>query len=145
MRPRAGAGIDREWFGVPSDGRRVLAFTMTNASGMQVRFTEYGGIILSVNVPDRNGRPGDVVLGFPSLADYVEDTDYVGAVIGRYANPIALGRFSLGGRTYKLTCNEWPDHLHGGFRGFHKVAWQAEEFQGACRTCEPCGYGWGEA
>ncbi len=134
MTPRAGAGIDREWFGVTPEGRRVLAFTMTNASGMEVRFTEYGGILLSVKVPDRRGAPGDVVLGFPSLADYVADTDYVGAVIGRYANRIALGRFSLGDRTYQLTCNAWPGHLHGGFRGFHKVAWQAEEFQGDGRV-----------
>lgn len=127
-------GIDREWFGVTPDGHRVVAFTMANASGMEVRFTEYGGIILSVKVPDQRGVPGDVVLGFPSLADYVENTDYVGAVIGRCANRIALGRFSLGGRTYQLACNERPGHLHGGFRGFHKVAWQAEEFQSAGRV-----------
>lgn len=128
------AAISREWFGVTPEGRRVLAFTLTNARGMEVRFTEYGGIILSVKVPDRSGAPANVVLGFPSLADYVADRDCVGAVIGRYANRIALGRFSLGGRTYQLACNDGPGHLHGGVRGFHTVAWQAEEFRGSGRV-----------
>jgi len=113
------------------DGRRVLAFTITNANGMEVRCTEYGGIILSVKVPDSRGAPVNVVVGFPSLAEYVEDGAYVGAVIGRYANRIAQGRFTLGGRRYELARNDRTSHLHGGVRGFNKVAWQAEEFQEA--------------
>ena len=126
--------IEREWFGVTPEGRRVLAFTVTNANGMEVRFTEYGGIILSVKVPDASGAPANVVLGFPSLPEYVADTKYVGAVIGRYANRIAEGRFALGGRPYQLARNERTSHLHGGVRGFHRVVWQAEEFQEAGRA-----------
>ena len=130
--------IEREWFGVTPEGQRVAAFTLTNASGMQVRFTEYGGIILSINVPDRHGKLANVVHGFPNLAGYIADTDYVGAVIGRYANRIAGGQFTLLGRRYELARNMGTSHLHGGVRGFNKVAWRAED-DGTLRYESPAG------
>jgi len=120
------------------DGRRVLAFTITNANGMEVRCTEYGGIILSIRVPDRNGKLANVVHGFPSLAEYIADTDYVGAMVGRYANRIAGGRFTLLGRPYELARNMGTSHLHGGLRGFNKVVWQADD-DGTLRYESPAG------
>jgi len=121
--------IAREWFGVTPDGQRVRVFTLTNANGIEVRLTEYGGIILSIKVPDRRGVPANVVHGFPTLDGYVNDTDYVGALVGRYANRIAGGQFTLLGRRYELARNIGTSHLHGGLRGFNKVVWQAEEFE----------------
>jgi aldose 1-epimerase len=130
--------IARDWFGVTPEGQRVQLFTLTNANGIEVKFTEYGGIILSIQVPDRRGVPTNVVHGFPTLAGYVNDTDYVGAVIGRYANRIADGAFTLLGRRYELAHNMGTSHLHGGIRGFNKVAWRAED-DGTLRYESPAG------
>jgi aldose 1-epimerase len=130
--------MKREWFGVTPDGRRVAGFTLTNATGMQVRFTEYGGIILSLRVPDRHGVPANVVHGFPTLDGYVNDTASVGAVIGRYANRIAGGRFTLGGKTYELARNERTSHLHGGLQGFNKKVWRGAD-DGTLRYESPAG------
>ena len=130
--------IEREPFGVTPEGQPVAAFTLTNARGMQVRFTEYGGIILSIKVPDRSGKLANVVHGFPALAGYVGDTAYVGAVVGRYANRIAGGRFTLGGRSYELARNERTSHLHGGLQGFSKKVWRAED-DGTLRYESPAG------
>jgi aldose 1-epimerase len=121
--------IARDWFGVTPEGQRVSVFTLTNANGFEVRLTEYGGIILSIKVPDRRGVRANVVHGFPTLDGYVNDTDYVGAVVGRYANRIAGGQFTLLGRRYELARNIGTSHLHGGLRGFNKVVWLAEEFE----------------
>jgi len=126
--------IEHKWFGVTPQGRHIRAFTLTNPSGMEVRLTEYGGIILSIKVPDRHGAMANVVHGFPTLAAYVNDTDYVGAVVGRYANRIADGVFTLLGRRYELARNMGTSHLHGGVRGFNKVAWQGEVFQESDRV-----------
>lgn len=103
-------------------------FTLTNARGTEVRFTGYGGIVLSIRVPDRNGEFDDVTLGFNSLRDYITENRYFGALIGRYANRIAGGRFNLDGREYTLERNEGPNHLHGGGHGFDKVIWDVEPF-----------------
>jgi len=130
--------MKREWFGVTPDGQRVAGFTLTNANGMQVRFTEYGGIILSLRVPDRHGVPANVVHGFPTLAGYVNDTASVGAVIGRYANRIAGGRFTLGGKTCELARNERTSHLHGGLQGFNKKVWRGAD-DGTLRYESPAG------
>jgi len=130
--------IARDWFGVTPEGRRVSMFTLTNASGMQVRFTEYGGIILSIRVPDRESKLANVVHSFPSLPEYIADTDYVGALVGRYANRISAGQFTLLGRRYELARNIGTSHLHGGLRGFNKVVWQAED-DGALRYESPAG------
>ena len=121
--------IARDWFGVTPEGQRVSVFTLTNANGFEVRLTEYGGIILSIKVPDRRGVRANVVHGFPTLDGYVNDTDYVGALVGRYANRIAGGQFTLLGRRYELARNIGTSHLHGGLRGFNKVVWHAEEFE----------------
>ena len=105
------------------------AFTLRNANGMTVRFIAYGGAIVSIEVPDRDGRIADVVLGYESEDGYVADRNYIGALIGRYANRIARGRFSLDGRVHAVTVNDGPNHLHGGRRGFHKVPWNVTPFE----------------
>jgi aldose 1-epimerase len=109
------------------DGNPIDVFTLT-AAGIEVQALNYGGIIMSIKVPDRAGRTGDVVLGFDSPAGYVGDPPppYFGALIGRYGNRIAKGRFTLDGHTYTLAINNAPNHLHGGNRGFDKVMWNAE-------------------
>lgn len=126
--------IAHKVFGVTPEGRHIRVFTLTNPSGMEVRLAEYGAIIVSIKVPDRHGVMADVVHGFPTLAGYVNDTEYVGAVVGRYANRISDARFTLDGRTYQLAANERTSHLHGGVRGFNKAAWLAEPFQEADRV-----------
>ena len=106
--------------------------TLKNARGMEVRVIPYGGIVTSIRVPDRNGRFDDVVLGYDDAEDYRRNNGpYMGAIIGRYANRIAKGMFTLDGQTHQLATNNGPNHLHGGNKGFDKVAWQAEEFRHA--------------
>lgn len=117
--------IDRGDFG-EIDGRALSLFMLTNASGGQVGITEYGGIVVSLKVPDRHGEFGDVVLGFDTLDAYVADTPYFGAITGRYANRIAGGQFSLDGTDYELAVNNPPNALHGGIKGFDKVVWNGE-------------------
>lgn len=109
----------------------MRVFTLRNARGLEAEVTDHGGIILSLRVPDRSGRPADVVLGFDSPEAYAENTPYFGALIGRYANRIGYGRFSLDGRTHTLTRNEAPHHLHGGRKGFDSVLWEAEPVGGS--------------
>ena len=109
------------------DGGKVYLYTLRNASGIEARITNYGGIIVSLKVPDRKGALGDVVLGYDSVASYVRATPYFGCLIGRYGNRIAGGKFSLGGREYTLATNDGPNHLHGGIKGFDKVVWSVHE------------------
>ncbi len=116
-------------FGTTADGEAVTMYTLTRAGGMEVRLLNYGGIITSLKVPDRNGRLEDVVLGFDTLAPYLERHPYFGALIGRYGNRIAGGQFTLDGTTYTLAQNDGPNHLHGGLKGFDRVVWQAEPFE----------------
>ena len=104
-------------------------YTLKNAHGIELQVLDYGGIIVSLRVPDRTGRLDDVVLGFDSLADYERGSPYFGALIGRYGNRIARGRFTLDGRTYTLATNNGLNHLHGGVRGFDKVVWAAAPFE----------------
>lgn len=112
-------------FGALPDGRLVRAFTLRN-DPLTVRVIEYGAIITSISTPDRQGRPGDVVLGHDSLEGYLEHSPYFGAVVGRFANRIARGRFTLDGLTYQLARNDGENHLHGGVRGFDKRLWRGE-------------------
>lgn len=121
-------------FGTTSRGEAVRLYTLKNARGVELRVINYGGIILSLKVPDRNGRLGDVVLGFDSLGDYERGSPYFGAIIGRYGNRIAGGRFTLDGQTYTLARNNGVNHLHGGVRGFDKVVWAATQFGGGDST-----------
>jgi aldose 1-epimerase len=101
----------------------ISVFTLSNANGMQVRVMEYGATILSIRVPDRRGTIDDVALGFDRLDDYQTRPRYFGAVVGRYGNRIANGKFTLDGKEYELARNNGPNHLHGGRRGFDKVIW----------------------
>ena len=129
--PTRESHVSREPFGTTPAGETVDLFTLTNAHGVEMRVMTYGGIIVSLRVPDRNGRLGDVVLGYDSLAGYVKDSPYFGAIVGRYGNRIAKGRFTLNGIEYHLATNNGPNHLHGGIRGFDKVVWRAEPFRDA--------------
>jgi aldose 1-epimerase len=106
-------------------------YLLRNANGMTVRFIPYGGSVVSIDVPDRHGALRDVVLGYDALAGYENDHRYLGALIGRYANRIARGRFTLDGRVHTVTINDGPNHLHGGRRGFNKVPWDVTPFEGA--------------
>jgi len=115
-------------FGTTDRGEAVSLYTLKNAHGMEAKVLDYGGIIVSLRVPDRNGRLGDVVLGFDSLTDYERGSPYFGAIVGRYGNRIARGRFTLDGRSYTLATNNGPNHLHGGVRGFDKVVWSVAPF-----------------
>jgi aldose 1-epimerase len=126
--------VERRDFGVTPDGDSVDLFTLTSGAGMAVTITNYGGIITSLRVPDRAGAAEDVVLGFDSLSAYTSDAyraanPYFGALIGRYANRIAGGTFTLEGETYTLETNDGPNHLHGGEAGFDQVVWGAESFR----------------
>jgi aldose 1-epimerase len=123
--------VTRASFGRMPDGTEVEVFTLANAKGLEVRAIEYGAIIVSMRTPDRAGRIDDVVLGYDALAGYVaNNSPYLGAIVGRYANRIARGRFTLDGREYTLATNNAPNHLHGGVKGFDKVAWSGEPVTG---------------
>lgn len=116
-------------FGATADGRTVELFTLTNRHGVQIKLTNYGGIITSLRTPDRLGRLDDIVLGYDSLAGYLRNSPYFGAIVGRYGNRIARGLFTLDGTTYRLAVNNGLNSLHGGLRGFDKVVWTATAFQ----------------
>lgn len=115
--------IERAPFGTLPGGEAVEVFTLANANGVRVRVIGYGGAVVSVHTPDRDGVMGDVVLGCDTLADYVASEFYLGALIGRCANRIARGRFTLDGREHRLPVNNGPNHLHGGPHGFHRALW----------------------
>ena len=116
-------------FGQLPDGRRVELFTLANAHGIEVRAMTYGAIITSIRTADRNGTQADIALGFDSLGGYLAGSPYFGAVVGRYANRVAGGRFTLDGVGYQLARNNGPNTLHGGARGFDKVLWSGEPFE----------------
>ena len=113
-------------FGSLPDGTAVEIYTLTNKNGLKARIMTFGAILVSLEVPDRTGRPGDIVLGYDALDGYVKNNPYFGAIVGRYGNRIAKGRFTLDGVTFKLAVNNGENHLHGGLKGFDKVVWDAE-------------------
>ncbi len=126
-------------FGTTPAGHAVERHTLTNRAGMEVSFLNLGGIICAVKVPDRHGVLADVTPGYDTLRDYLADTRFFGAIIGRYANRIAYGHFELDGVSYTLPTNDGPHQLHGGRGGFHRVMWHVEPFtdragQGAVLT-----------
>jgi len=118
--------ITKQPFGKTDEGIAVDLYTLTNATGAEAKITNYGGIVVSLKVPDRNGKLDDVVLGCDNIEGYLKNTSYLGALIGRYGNRIAKGRFSLNDVEYKLAVNNGDNHLHGGIKGFDKVVWQAQ-------------------
>jgi aldose 1-epimerase len=126
IRSAMNATIATAPYGLLLTGDSVHVFTLTNANGVEVRAIDYGGIIVSLRTPDRTGALGDIVLGFDSLGGYLASSPYFGALVGRYANRIAKGQFTLDGARYHLAVNNGPNALHGGLKGFDKVLWQAE-------------------
>ncbi len=113
-------------FGTTPKGEKVDLYTLTNANGIRTQIMNYGGTIVTLEVPDRNGMLDDVVLGFETLEQYIKDSPCFGCVCGRYANRIGGARFTLDGTTYTLAKNNGPNHLHGGLAGFDKAVWKAE-------------------
>lgn len=111
------------------DGKPVDVYTLTNAKGAFVKITNYGAIVTELQVPDKNGKLGDVVLGLDNVDDYVKKSPYFGAIVGRVANRINNATFVLEGKTYKLNANNAPHHLHGGTKGWDKVIWTAEPME----------------
>ena len=124
--PAVPAASTKISWGQSPEGQPVELYTLTNAKGSEARIMTYGGVVVSLKVPDRSGALGDVVAGFDDLKGYLTPPPYFGAIIGRYGNRIAAGRFSLGGVTYQLAKNDGANHLHGGVRGFDKRVWSAK-------------------
>ncbi|MEI9960772.1 MAG: aldose epimerase family protein [Limisphaerales bacterium] len=120
-----------EPFGKTLDGKEVEIYTLRNSKGMEARIMTYGGIVVSLKVPDKNGNFDDVVLGYDNLDGYLTNSPYFGALIGRYGNRIAKGKFTLDGKTYSLPQNNGENTLHGGTNGFHAVVWTAKPMQTA--------------
>ena len=115
----------KEPFGQTEDGKFVDLYTLRNSNGAEARICTYGGIVVSLKMPDRNGHYGDVVLGYDNLSGYLNKSPYFGALIGRYGNRIGKARFTLNGKEYRLSPNDGVNSLHGGTKGFDKVVWDA--------------------
>jgi aldose 1-epimerase len=118
--------VDEKDWGKTSDGTGVKLFTLRNANGMLVKITSYGAIVTELHAPDRAGKIENVTLGFDNLDQYLKGHPSFGATVGRVANRIAKGRFTLDGQEYKLAVNNGPNHLHGGLKGFDKQVWTAQ-------------------
>lgn len=124
------SGVQQQEFGT-YEGRPVNLYTLKNSHGVEVQAMNYGGIIVAIRVPDRKGQFADVVLGHDKLEGYIPNPPYLGAIVGRYANRIANGQFTLDGKTYNLPKNDGPNTLHGGTtRTFNQVVWDAEPLAG---------------
>ncbi len=124
--PGQGPSYAEEPFGTLPDGTKVTAYTLTNKNGMKAKVLNYGGIITELDVPDKNGKLGDVVLGFDNLQDYLTKSPYFGCITGRVANRISNAKFTLDGKEYKLAANNGKHTLHGGEKGLDKRVWRAE-------------------
>jgi aldose 1-epimerase len=125
------ATTSRDAYGKLDDGTEISLYTLTNSLGTAMTVTNYGGIIVSLKTEDRNGIFEDIVLGYDSLSSYVRSNPYFGAIIGRYGNRIAKGKFKLDGQTYNLAVNNGENHLHGGLKGFDKVVWKGDNYNTA--------------
>lgn len=130
LTPSPHSTITKQPYGTTSDGKAVDEYTLTNAHGVEVKILNYGGVITSIRVPDRNGTIANVVLGCSSLADYETKSAYFGALIGRYGNRLGNGTFTLEGTQYTVPINNGPNSLHGGLKGFDKQVWSAHESKG---------------
>ncbi|MFC1740725.1 galactose-1-epimerase, partial [Pseudomonadota bacterium] len=113
-------------YGETADGLAVSLFTLKNRNGLTTQITNYGGTVTCLQVPDREGRFANIVLGYDTLAEYEAGAAFFGALIGRFGNRIAGGRFELDGEVHQLATNTHPNHLHGGDRGFDKIVWDAK-------------------
>ena len=118
--------IQKTPFGATVEGIHVNKYKLSNRQGMEISIINYGGIITSWTAKDKNGVYEDIVLGYNELSKYEKETPYFGAIIGRYGNRIAKGKFSIDGKEYTLAVNNGENHLHGGMKGFDKVVWDAE-------------------
>lgn len=116
-------------FGEMPDGRDITKYTITNKSGSSIEVINLGGIIVSINLPDLEGNMGDIVLGYDNVTQYLQESPYMGAIVGRYANRIANGKFSISNKEYTLAQNNTPNALHGGLEGFDKKVWSASPFE----------------
>src|SRR6266571_1156252 len=123
------AQIQRTDWGKTKDGKPVELYTLTNKNGLVAKIATYGATVTELHVPDKNGKIGDVVLGFDNLAQYESSSPFFGATTGRVANRIAKGQFTLNGVMYTLATNNGPNQLHGGIKGIDKAVWQAEAMQ----------------
>ncbi len=121
------SSIQKQKFGETNDGTPIDIYTLTNKNGAKVSITNYGAIVQSLYVPDKDNKMLDVVLGLDSLKDYIKLSPYFGAIVGRYGNRINKGKFKLNGKEYQLSINDGKNTLHGGIKGFDKRVWQAEE------------------
>jgi aldose 1-epimerase len=119
--------INTESFGKTPDGQEVNLYTLTNTNGIRARIITYGAILVSLEVPDRDGKLADITLGYDTLDGYLTRHPYFGSTVGRYANRIGGASFKLNDVEYKLAANNGPNHLHGGIKGFDKVVWKVEE------------------
>ena len=121
--------MSRNIFGITPEGEEVLEYTLTNANGLELKVITYGCTITSIRIPDRNGVPDNIVLGFDHLEGYLQSKNYIGCVVGRCANRIAYGKFLMDGTEYVLSLNRPPNHLHGGNVGLGNVVWKTKEIQ----------------
>lgn len=121
--------VKKEIFGNLPDGTVIELFTLSNENGIRARLMTYGATLVSLEVPDREGRLADITLGYDSLDGYLKNNPYFGSIVGRYGNRIAKGKFVLNGVEYQLVKNDGENHLHGGIKGFDKVVWKAEAIE----------------
>ena len=127
---RAGLEVSQKLFGQMPDGHKVTLYELTNENGLYASVIDYGAILVSLHVPDRNGKKADVVLGFDNLDAYLKRNPLFGAIVGRYANRIAHANFTLDGNEYRLTANAGENHIHGGrSKRFDKVMWEGQTFR----------------
>ena len=138
--PAAAADAQRERFGALDDGTVIEAVTLTNANGVSARVMTLGAVLQSLEVPDREGRSADIVLGYDTPAEYLANPQYFGATVGRYANRIAAGKFTLDGKGYTLATNDGPNHLHGGPLGFDKRVWRIVSVESGPSASVTLGY-----
>ena len=122
--------MQKQAFGKTEDGQRADMYTLTNKNGVEAAITNYGGTVVSLQVPDRLGKLADVVLGYDNVSGYADGKANLGAIVGRYGNRIAHGKFELGGASYTLARNNGENHLHGGIQGFNKRLWTAKDESG---------------
>jgi aldose 1-epimerase len=127
---KAAPTLTQSDFGTLEDGGKVTIFTLTNAAGAEAKIINFGAILVSMKVPDKEGKLRDVVLGYDDLASYVKDKDFFGVTVGRYGNRIGGGKFTLDGKTYQLDQNNGQNHLHGGAKGIYKQLWKAVPVKG---------------